>query len=261
MKLENIFRSIAEKLKIDFEYLSSEIQHPPSKGTIREIELVEQFLTKYMPKNIGISKGEVVAKNGDVSNECDIVFFETTKCPYLLDKTGYRIFPVECIYGVVEVKSNLNSAELEKTYEKIIKLKKLPKEAYEPQTGAIIYTTTLYGQEWNFFPTLSLIFCYNSIDLIKLREKLDELQKNTPIYQRIDSIWVLNKGMIVNWDDKKGMVELTPTNNSRLRCIQSDNPLLLLTVQLQQLLQAAWMPKFRIRDYFGQINYGNFIEK
>jgi len=260
MDLQAIFRSIADKLAIDFKYMSSEIEHRASKGRVREIELVEQFLRKYLPTTIGISHGEIVAATGETSNECDVIFYETRTCPTLLDKSGYQIFPVECVYGILEVKSHLNNTELEDAFAKIAKVKKFPKTSFEPQAGAIINTTNLYDKEWSYFPTVGFIFAYDSIDLVNLRNHLDDLQKDLPLNERIDSVWVLNKGMIVNWDDSVSKVNHTPTSKTRLRAVGSDNPLLLMTIHLQQLFQAGWMPKFKIQDYLQNVNYGNFLE-
>lgn len=261
MELEAIFKSIAEKLAIDFKYMSSEIEHRASKGRVREIELVEQFLRKYLPAFIGISNGEIVATNGEVSNECDIIFYESRTCPFLLDKSGYRIFPVECIYGILEVKSYLDNTQLENELGKISKVKKLPKIAFEPQAGATIKSVSLYEEKWPHFPTVGFVFAYDSIDLVSLRSHLDKIQENRPLNERVDSVWVLNKGMIVNWDASELKVNHTPTSKTRLRAVASDNPLLLMIVHLQQLLQSGWMPQFKIQDYFQKATYGNFLEE
>ena len=124
MDLKSVFDSIAEKMKIDFQYESSQIQHRLSKGKVRESELVATFLNKYLPQNIGIANGEIIATNGEVSGECDIILFEKNSCPYLLNKEGYQIFPIECVYGIIEVKSKLDSTELDKTFRNINKIKK-----------------------------------------------------------------------------------------------------------------------------------------
>ena len=261
MDLQTIFKSIAEKLAIDFKYMSSEIEHRPSKGRVRESELVEQFLRKYLPMTIGISHGEIVATTGEISNECDVVIYESRTGPILLTKTDYQIFPVESVYGILEVKSLLNNTELKDALGKISKVKKFPKTAFEPQTGTIITTTNLYDKEWSYFPTVGFIFAYDSIDLVNLKNHLDELQKDLPFNERIDSVWVLNKGMIVNWDNSASKVNHTPTSKTRLRAIGSENPLLLMIIHLQQLFQASWMPKFKIQEYLQNVNYGKFLEK
>ena len=48
----------------NFEAVSAEVSHHLSKGHVREVEIAEQFLRKYLPQNIGIGRGEIVAANG-----------------------------------------------------------------------------------------------------------------------------------------------------------------------------------------------------
>ena len=76
---------------------------------------------------------------------------------------------------------------------------------------------------------------------------------------RIDSVWILNEGMIVNREDD-GIVQVGPTPTSHRVIVSSENPLLLLTVQLQQLLQVRHAPRFKIIDYFGKAAFGQFLE-
>jgi len=67
--------------------------------------------------------------------------------------------------------------------------------------------------------------------------------------------------MIVNWDEEVSLINHTPTPKTRLRAVESENPLLLMVVHLQQLLQSGWMPKFKIQEYLKEVKYGNFIEQ
>jgi len=261
MKLEEVFRSVARKLEIDFKHLSSEIHHRASKGRVREVDLVEQFLGKYLPRTVGIGHGEVVSSAGDVSSESDIILYESRTSPTFIEESGYQVFPVECIYGVVEVKSRLDKRELEDAFSKITKLKKFPKIAYEPQEGDVSQQNTmLYDRRWPYFPTLGFVFGYEAIDLRNIRQYLDELHRGTEVHHRIDSVWVLNKGMVLNYIDGTRDVSHTPSHATSLKAVESENPLLLMTIHLQQLLQAGWMPKFRIADYLREVDYGRFME-
>ncbi len=109
---------------------------------------------------------------------------------------------------------------------------------------------------WNYFPTLGFIIAFDSIDLKTLKDRLDEISNNERIEHRIDSIWVLNKGAIINQDTTTGQIELAPTQSTRTQAILSDNPLMLLTIQLQSLLQSGWMPMFIIKHYLTNARYG-----
>lgn len=258
MNLEKVFKSINKKMLLDFNEISSEIHHRPSKGKVREIEIINEYLKKYVPGNIGIANGEIISSDDQISNETDIVFYEKNSTPYLLKKEGYQIFPVECIYGGVEVKSFLDGTQLKDTFKKLNKLKKMPKIAYEKQKGPINQTTNVYNKEWNYFPTLGFVIAFDSIDLKTLKDHLDEISKNELNEHRIDSIWVLNKGAIINQNTVTGQIELAPSQNTRTQAILTENPLMLLTIQLQSLLQSGWMPTFQIKHYLNNAYYGEF---
>jgi len=260
LNLEGIFKSINKKMLLDFDEISSEIKHRGSKGRVREFEIVNEYLSKYIPGNIGVANGELISKDDQVSSEVDIVLFEKNSTPYLLKKEGYQVFPIECVYGMIEVKSQLDKNQLEDSFKKIHKIKKMPKSAYEPQKGPIVKTTTIYGKEWQHFPTLGFVIAFDSIDLKTIVKHLGEIQKDTALEHRIDSLWILKKGMIINFNQVKGLIELTPSHETIPKAILSDNPLMLLTVQLQSLLMSGWMPKFQIRQYLSNAIYGDFYE-
>ncbi len=262
MNIQQIFDSVAQKLRIDFEQVSSEIQHRGSKGKVRESEIVNTFLREYLPKNVELINGaEVVSTDSQTSNECDILINDKTHCPALLTKEDYRIVPIECVFGVIEVKSKLDSKELRDGYNKIFKLKNFPKVAFEPQTGFVKNYFNLYNKELEYFPTVGFIFAYDSIDLLHLKNELQEIQDNNPLEHRVDAIWVLNKGMIVNWDNATNKIVHTPNQNTKLIAVTSENPLLMMTIHLQQLFQAAWMQPFKILPYMQNVNYGNIIQE
>jgi hypothetical protein len=114
----------------------------------------------------------------------------------------------------------------------------------------------LYGREFPYFPVGGFVFAYDSPELSGLADYLNSTQNALPPEHRIDSVCVLKRGMIVpvNLETKK--IEFTPAPKTAYVPIESDNPLLLLTLQLQTLMSSAWMTPFRIRHYLEKANYG-----
>jgi len=259
MNLENIFRSINKKMLLDFEGISSEIGHRGAKGKVREKDIITEYLEKYVPGNIGIANGEIISVDGHTSPETDIVFYAKNSTPYLLKKEGYQVFPIECVYGVVEVKSHLDKQQLIDSFNKINFVKQMPKKAYEPQKGPLRRTTNVYGKEWTYFPTFGIMIAFDSINLKELQAHYVTICESHSPEHRIDSIWVLKKGMLVNHNLKSGMIELTPSDTSIPRPVLSDNPLMLLTIQLQSLLMSGWMPNFMLLEYLRHAEYGIFV--
>ena len=255
MNLEQTFKGIKDKMLIDFTEISSQVKHCASKGSIREREVIKEYLEKYLPGNIGISNGECISVDGTVSPECDIILYEKNTTPYLIHKDGYQVFPIECVYGVIEVKSKLDKAQLKDSIEKIKKIKSMHKNAYEKQKGPLVKSTNMYGKKWDFFPTIGIIFAFNSIDIATLKKHFILMQDKVALEKQVDSLWVLNKGMIIHRNNN-GTIELSPNPDTSPKIIKSDNPLLLLTIHLQTLMSSGWLPRFKIVKYLDGSNYG-----
>src|ERR1039457_6965713 len=105
MDIESVIRGVGKRMLVDFEDISSQVTHRGAKGRIRERRIVTDYLEKYLPGNIGIGNGEIFSITGEVSPETDTVLYDKFSTPFLLKDECYQVFPVECVYGVVEVKS------------------------------------------------------------------------------------------------------------------------------------------------------------
>jgi hypothetical protein len=81
-----------------------------------------------------------------------------------------------------------------------------------------------------------------------LAGKLDALQGHADPHERVDSVWVLDRGMILNLDDR-GSAETSPSEQTCLGTLASENPLLWLAIGLQDTFQHAWSHPFRLIDY------------
>lgn len=240
---------------IDFNDISSQVTHRGSKGRIREREVIKEYLEKYLPGNIGIANGECISTDGTVSPECDIILYEKNTTPYLIHTDGYQVFPIECVYGVIEIKSKLDKAQLKDSINKITKIKSMPKTAYEAQKGDVVHSTSIYGKKWDYFPTIGMIFSFDSIEMETLKKHFLSMQANISLEKQVDSLWVLKKGMIIH-SDVDNNIEMTPNQETSPKIIKSENPLLILTIHLQALMSSGWLPRFKIIKYLEDANYG-----
>jgi len=100
-----------EKMMLDFRK-SSAIKHAGDKGTVRE-GVLRDFLVKerYLPQRFAVSEGSshIVATSGATSGQMDLVIYDVFNAPRLLTMNSVQYFPVEAVYGVISVKSNLDS--------------------------------------------------------------------------------------------------------------------------------------------------------
>ncbi|WP_395280192.1 DUF6602 domain-containing protein [Enterobacter cloacae] len=122
MDLNQLFNSIESTMLARFKE-SGFIHHNGDKGENRE-EFLMDFLKTHLPKRYGVTKGEVITKEGLRSHAIDIIIYDAVNYPVLYaGKTS--ILPVEGVYGIIEVKSTLSKNEFDDAAEKITSFKKL----------------------------------------------------------------------------------------------------------------------------------------
>lgn len=108
---------------------SSDVSHPRDKGAIRE-NLLRRFLseTGFLPKRYGVSQSSFRAASttGHSSKEIDIALFDPLDSFSLMRRDNvFEVLPIESVYGVIQVKSRLNSKELVSALDNIASFKSL----------------------------------------------------------------------------------------------------------------------------------------
>lgn len=166
------------------------VKHPRHRGDAREDDFIS-VLKSVMPTTLGISKGIVVSLHGFQSSEQDCMIFDSSVTARLASAGDIHYIPVDSILCSVEVKSNLTIAELRKAILNVAGLKKL---RYKNSNEANYFKPPNDGNE-----ILSFVFAYSSsFSPTKLAEKLTELNKDIPPNLRINAVFILNSGLILN---------------------------------------------------------------
>lgn len=251
MILPEILEAINQKLILDFDLISARIKHAPSKGKVREVTVVREFLNKYIPHSIGITNGEIVDSSGHHSNECDIILYDINKPILLSTDAGYKILPSEAVYGIIEVKSHLNKKELLDSCKKIYNFKSLDRSAYAQSQSPLKDALNLHMHEGKLFPYFGLIFSFSSIQVQKLRMYLDDFHKQQENKYMVDSIFCLDKGGILNKNLDTNKIEMINSKQCVHKAVRSKNIILFLTMHLLSVLQNAYLPKIWIWKYIG----------
>jgi hypothetical protein len=111
MRVEEVLASVARRMQDDFSGISREIEHRGGKGRLRE-SVVEEYLARWMPGSVSVAQsGEAISVHGEVSPECDVLLLDPNTPP-LIDEQSYHVVPVECLHGLVQVKSRLDGDAL-----------------------------------------------------------------------------------------------------------------------------------------------------
>jgi hypothetical protein len=257
MNVAEIFDEIAKKMRSDFDETRKASGHSGFKGESFE-EHFKSFLKKYLPKSLDVSTGMLVDTKGNSSRQLDVIISDGLKTPIFYSSGERRVIPVEGAYVVIEVKANLDTKELANAFKNMLSVKKLIKSAYYKSLGPITHTVNLYGKDWEIWPVNYYIFAYNSIDLNTLGEYLNTLHLSSkcPEYSRIDTICVLDKGIICN-QKTDGMVDALPQPGSKLISCSTKRSLLLFYALISHYLNQVRLPDFRFKDYLGLLVFGD----
>ncbi|HEU4455056.1 MAG TPA: DUF6602 domain-containing protein [Longimicrobium sp.] len=238
---------MAQQMRLDFTKAQNAFSHSGLKGSANE-ETLRKFLQQYLPRSIEISGGQLIDSEGTISKELDLVLSDAFNTPIFFESDHTRVIPIECAYAVFEVKAFLDKAELIKSYNNMKSVKALVKKAFFGTKGDIVEAEYLYGQWWEHWPVQHFVFAYDSSGLDSLKANLDELQAGDPVHQRIDSICVLDKGVVLNRDSNGG-ITATPVLDSVTFAYETDSALLFFYATASIVLNQVRMRRFNFQPY------------
>lgn len=226
-------KAIAKKLKIDFEEITSKIQHPSEMGAARE-ELLKTYLSQFLPIKYTVGNGIIVDSNESRSKQQDFIIYDAFSSPLMLKMQSLQIIPVESVYCTIEIKSTLTEDELKKCVNNIKSVRQLEKcrvnRVFE-----------------GFGEPIGCVFAYTSnVSLKTLLKHLEEINKDIPKEQQISIVCVLDKGLIFNVR-KNGMTGLDLYPNEETVLVRSekqleDNLYLFYLLVLEHLNRCELLP-------------------
>lgn len=191
MDTRTLFQKISQRMRADFE-ASAQIKHSGSKGTVRENGL-RKFLEERLPAKYALGAGEAIGRVRDTtSHQCDVIVYDRLNGVTLLYDESIQVFPIDCVYGIIEVKSALSKAEFLDALEKIKALKAMaPGGAVSQPVGAY---TLVHARPRPF----GMVFAYSLGDnsLNSLVENLREWEKETPPALWPNYVCILEAGVI-----------------------------------------------------------------
>ena len=243
-------------MRLEWKKIRASLEQSGDKGTALEKTVIE-FLRPYLPKNLGMTSGEITDSDGNSTKQMDIIIYDEIKSPLLYDVGDIRVIPIECVYAVIEVKSKIASQEdVDDIFEKMCSVKKLQKTAYYSEKGAINHYVSIYGQDWNIWPVHFFAFAIDSMNIDTLTTKIDQKhkQEKSEVEKRIDTVCVLEKGIIFN-KLVGGTYSALPEPNSELTFHESENPLMFFYVLISRYLNQTWMPNFNFLKFTKNVSY------
>lgn len=178
------------------------IKHPRDKGDSRE-EILRNFLCNYnlIPKKYGVSNcsTRVVSSSGHMSPELDIIFYDYLNS-IVLKQHGetLRYYPIECVYGTIQVKSKLTKKSLKEGLDNIAQFKSItPTGTNITKIGNATLKQKLNGR-------FGILFAYEfELDWLKIIDEIKIYETTTPTHLLPNLIVILDKGYFVLGNENK----------------------------------------------------------
>lgn len=194
-RFAGIYQATAKRMQADLERLRAGLDHAGTKGSAAE-EIVRDFLKEALPRSLGITVGQVIDADGNLSGQSDVIIYDALATPMIFSsaQAGQRTVPIEGVVGVIEVKSKLRKGDLEQIVSHAATLKAMERRAFMPEGFSV--HREMYGQTWDVLPVLYSVFAFESDGLYA--HELNQLQADTPLHLRLDNLCVLDRGLLVN---------------------------------------------------------------
>lgn len=116
--LDKLFEGYLHLLQTEAEYFSRLTEHNAELGRMNETHLVK-LLRRYLPAKFGIGTGFIQCGGSErrQSPQCDIIIYDAINNAPFYSSDAWSIFPIEMMYGVIEVKTTLDQDGLKKSFE------------------------------------------------------------------------------------------------------------------------------------------------
>ena len=200
---DKLIKSKIEQFIVEYKNLSRQIFvnedgvliHPGEFGIYRE-KIIKKLIEPFLPSRLAIGSGFIITHNDNISTQCDIIIYDKENTP-IIETDEQRFFPIECVAGVIEVKSKLTKAQMKEALIKLTNIKNLRNDI-----NTNIYT---YKDGNNHIPFNTKINVRDQIATFLVCEKVDmdyEKDINTffkETYSGVDKS--LYHNMILSLDD------------------------------------------------------------
>jgi len=270
--LEREFMYHQSQMLIDYDK-SKDVKHPRDVGNVREV-ILREFLANsgYLPKRYGVSQNSTRAASptGHISKEIDIFLYDPLDSVCLMNREHvYEVLPIECVYGVIQVKSRLNKKEIKDGLENLASFKRLDRPS---ATQAKISSLDPRHSKRGF----GILFAYDSdLEWLEIVQEIETFAKKQPNHLWCNGVFILNRGAILHGDDKSSKfenVDLEKISTPKMygfpdrqgQCLYQFHSLLLSLLRNTTINPAKFDSYFRLPlvagDHSYEFYFGGFAE-
>lgn len=178
MVLPDYLSDVARDMRAKSQAIRRDLaSHHLSAGENRE-DVVAQFLTNHLPRRLGVGSGLVISHDGVFSKQADLLIVDDQNNAPLHGASRNKLWPVEAVYALIEVKTTLGPSELADAISKGRRFKSLPRRLCQA------------GQAQRTFDSLFVVWAFESASSATLKGNLSAALAAVPRAERPDLIVV-----------------------------------------------------------------------
>ena len=220
--IKNYYSALQAQFRLQSSILTDVLPHSGERGRNNE-ERFREFLARILPTKFSVGSGFVVCSESSVrvSSQTDVVLFDEFHNAPIHRELASHVYPVEIVYGTVEVKGRLEKRDLKKICEDIAKVRALGQHRYylkygaEPKTAAqptkrVVGQTELHSE----VPPRAFVFAYEQRgwkSLSDFLKSLKEVARDLPVHIHglavLDSDWYVTQEAYADHPPKFHAVE------------------------------------------------------
>lgn len=206
--IKNYYSALQDQFKLQSSVLTDVLPHAGERGRNNE-ERFREFLGRILPRKYSIGSGFVICSESSVpvSSQTDVVLFDEFHNSPIHRELASHVYPVEMVYGSVEVKGRLEKRDLPKIFEDIAKMRVLGKHRYYISYGSVAKSESQptkqivgHAELHSEVPPRAFVFAYEQRGWKTLGDFLDSLReayRETPTHIHglavLDSDWYVTQ--------------------------------------------------------------------
>lgn len=251
--IQALFGASTDILTSKLSAIRAAFHHAGMKGAAVEAA-IRALLEEILPNNLAVGSGIAIDSDMNVSKQLDIVIYDRASTPTFFNVDGMSLFPIECIYFVIEVKTTLDSKTFEQCVGNMDSVKALTRSAYYKNNGSTATTFSLYRDfETEHWQTIFMVIAMEASSKDAAHQMLEKHRESErPINKQIDSMFVVDTGCFSNHrfvPPKSVGVSILPSNDSIIALNEIDGLLVFLTHFSAYYNQATIGGRFNFTRY------------
>lgn len=122
--LKTYYEGVTQKIQAEIDYINALIKHKGETGRANE-KILTDLLLKFLPRRYNVGSGIIIDKEGNRSNQIDVIIYDSYFHPELFSQGTTILFPVDVVYIVIEVKTTFNKKLVCSAIDNIASVKRL----------------------------------------------------------------------------------------------------------------------------------------